>query len=188
MNSPRAARVLMLATHGFEDSELFDTRAALLGAGASVCLASPDTGPISGVVWDAQAGASLASTRSVTPDCTLDAVDLGAFDALVLPGGVTNPDTLRCVPAAVELVRRFTQDGKLVAAICHAPWLLVEADVLRGRRVTGWLSIRRDLANAGADVVEAPVVVDANLITSRMPADIPAFTAEIVEGLRQRVA
>ncbi|WP_321871906.1 type 1 glutamine amidotransferase domain-containing protein [Paraburkholderia tropica] len=184
MNTSRAPRVLMIATHGYEESELFDTQAGLEKMGAVVSLASTDKSPIKGVVWDDEAGESIPSTRMATPDQAFKEVDVDTFDALVLPGGVTNPDILRCVPAAVDLVRKFVQQGKPVAAICHAPWLLVEADVLGNRRVTGWYSIRRDLANAGATVVDEAVVVDGNLITSRMPSDIPTFVDAIGAALR----
>ncbi|KAB7771066.1 type 1 glutamine amidotransferase domain-containing protein [Xanthomonas maliensis] len=183
MSHAPSASILMMATNGYEDSELFDTRAALLGAGFQVTLAAPDTRPLKGVVWNAQAGASRASTQHITPDRTLQAVTIDEFDALVLPGGLSNPDTLRMEPAAIEIVRSFMQQDKVVAAICHAPWLLVEADRLHGRRVTGWYSIRRDLANAGAEVIDAPVVIDGKLITSRMPADIPAFADAIIQAL-----
>ncbi|MGM3389991.1 type 1 glutamine amidotransferase [Stutzerimonas stutzeri] len=175
--------VLMIATNGYEDSELFDTQAALLEAGFGVTLAAIDKKPLKGVVWDEQEGTSNPSSRTVTPDQTLQNVAVDDFDALVLPGGLSNPDTLRMIPTAVDIVRRFIDGGKVVAAICHAPWLLVEADVLRGRRVTGWYSIRRDLINAGAEVLDAEVIIDGNLITSRMPADIPAFADAIIHAL-----
>ncbi|MCH4891705.1 MULTISPECIES: type 1 glutamine amidotransferase domain-containing protein [unclassified Sphingomonas] len=169
--------VLMLATNGFEQSELFDPRQALLDAGARVTLASIDTDPIKGVVNDD------TPAREITPDLTFDQVDIDDYDALVLPGGVANPDRLRMEDRAVEIVEAFFQDEKPVAAICHAPWLLVEADVVEGRRVTSWPSLRTDLANAGANVVDAEVVVDGQLITSRKPDDIPAFNRAIIEML-----
>ena len=169
--------VLMLATNGFEQSELFDPRQALLDAGARVTLASMDTDPIKGVVNDD------TPAREITPDLTFDQVDIDDYDALVLPGGVANPDRLRMEDRAVEIVEAFFQDEKPVAAICHAPWLLVEADVVEGRRVTSWPSLRTDLANAGANVVDAEVVVDGQLITSRKPDDIPAFNRAIIEML-----
>ena len=112
---------------------------------------------------------------TITPDITLDQVDIKQYDGLLLPGGVANPDSLRTDDKAVEIVRNFTLSGKPVAAICHGPWLLVEADVVDGRTVTSWPSVRTDLANAGASVVDREVVVDGNLITSRKPEDIPAF-------------
>lgn len=183
MRKTQPLSVLVVATNGYEDSELFDSQAALLEAGFQVTLASMDRKPLKGVVWDENEGTSKPSTREITPDQTLEAVSVDDFEALVLPGGLTNPDTLRMVPAAVDIVRTFMEKNKVVAAICHAPWLLVEADVLRGRRVTGWYSIRRDLTNAGAEVADEEVVVDGNLITSRMPADIPAFSKAITRAL-----
>ena len=176
------ARVLILATDGFEESELFDPRQALLDAGANVTLASIKTDPIQGVVNDSE------KARTITPDLTLDAVDTEEFDMLLLPGGVGNPDKMRMEERAVEIVGEFMDDGKIVAAICHAPWLLVEADVVDGRRVTSWPSVRTDLENAGADVVDEEVVIDGNLITSRKPDDIPAFSKAVIEALQSELA
>ncbi|MDJ0277283.1 type 1 glutamine amidotransferase domain-containing protein [Sphingomonas sp. 2R-10] len=176
------ARVLILATDGFEESELFDPRQALLDAGAQVTLASIGTDPIQGVVNDSEAA------RKITPDLTLDDVDTEEFDMLLLPGGVGNPDKLRMEERAVEIVSEFMDDGKIVAAICHAPWLLVEADVVDGRRLTSWPSVRTDLENAGADVVDEEVVIDGNLITSRKPDDIPAFSKAVIEALQSELA
>ncbi|MCU6455406.1 type 1 glutamine amidotransferase [Sphingomonas sp. A2-49] len=176
------ARVLMIATNGFEQDELFKPRQALLDAGVTLTLASITTDPIRGVVNDDEKG------ESITPDLTLDDVDTGDYDALVLPGGVGNPDKLRLQERAVEIVTEFMEDDKIVAAICHAPWLLVEADVVDGRRVTSWPSVRTDLENAGADVVDEAVVVDGNLITSRKPDDIPAFNAAILDALAEELA
>lgn len=176
------ARVLILATDGFEDAELFDSRQALLDAGASVTLASIKTDPIQGVKGDKD------PTRTITPDLTLDQVDTEEFDALLLPGGVGNPDTLRMEDRAVNIVGEFMDDDKIVAAICHAPWLLVEADVVDGRRVTSWPSVRTDLENAGGDVVDEEVVVDGKLITSRKPDDIPAFSKALIAALEEELA
>ena len=175
-------RVLMLATDGFEEAELFEPRQALLDAGVQVTLASIKTDEIQGVVNDSEKG------KTITPDLTLDAVDTEEFDALVLPGGVGNPDKLRMQDRAVEIVEEFMDDDKIVAAICHAPWLLVEADVVDGRTVTSWPSVHTDLENAGADVVDEQVVVDDNLITSRKPDDIPAFNKAIIKALTQVAA
>lgn len=177
-------RVLMLATHGFEEAELVQPRLALREAGIEVTLAATDRQPIRGVNYDANTGTSPASEQTFTPDTTFDDVDPAAFDALVLPGGVTNPDTLRLFPKAIAIIRAMADAGKPVAAICHGPWLLIEADVVRGRRTTGWYSIRVDLKNAGSEVIDAEVVVDGNLITSRMPSDIPAFNRAILDALR----
>lgn len=170
------ARVLILATDGFEQSELFEPRQALLDAGASVTLASPNTDPIQGMKHDEKGD-------TITPDATIDSISSENFDALLLPGGVANPDALRMNPRAIEIVQEFMDDDKIVAAICHAPWLLVEANVVDGRRMTGWPSVRTDLANAGAQVLDQEVVVDANLITSRKPGDIPAFNRHLLQAL-----
>ncbi len=175
------ARVLMLATDGFENDELFKPRQALLDAGAKVTLASIKTDPIQG-----EKDGEKADT--ITPDITLADVDTDDYDALVLPGGLGNPDKMRLEERAIEIVSEFMEDDKIVAAICHAPWLLVEADVVDGRSVTSWPSVRTDLENAGADVVDAPVVVDANLITSRKPDDIPAFNEAIINALVEELA
>ncbi|MBR0553793.1 type 1 glutamine amidotransferase domain-containing protein [Stakelama marina] len=171
--------VLILAADGFENSELFKPRQALLDAGAEVTLASIKTDPIQGVVHDSDEG------DKITPDMTLDQVDVSRFDALVLPGGVANPDTMRLQDRAIEIVREFFDAEKTVAAICHAPWLLVEAGVAKGRKATSWPSVRTDLKNAGADVVDEEVVIDGNLITSRKPDDIPAFNNAIMEALQK---
>ncbi len=159
------AKILILATDGFEDSELMEPRRRLKEAGAEVVLASLDRDEIKG-----------DNGTTVAPDRTLDDVSEGDFDALLLPGGTKNPDKLRMHEEAVALVRRFVESGKPVGAICHAPWLLVEAEVVRGRTVTSWPSIRTDLRNAGAEVVDQEAVTDGNLVTSRKPEDIPAFT------------
>jgi protease I len=169
--------VLILATDGFEQSELFKPRQALLDAGVKVTLASIKTDPIQGVVNDSE------KAETITPDLTLDRVEIDDYDALLLPGGVGNPDKMRLEETAVNIVEDFMDAGKTVAAICHAPWMLVEADVVDGRRVTSWPSVRTDLVNAGADVVDEEVVIDDNLITSRKPDDIPAFTKALLNAL-----
>lgn len=175
------ARILMLATNGFEQDELFKPRQALIDAGATLVLAAPTMSPIQGEKHGEKGD-------SITPDATIDQVDTEDYDALVLPGGVANPDKLRMNERAVEIVAEFMDDEKIVAAICHAPWLLVEADVVDGRRVTGWPSVRTDLANAGASVLDEEVVVDGNLVTSRKPDDIPAFNRAIIEALAEELA
>lgn len=158
------AKILFIATDGFEDSELLETRRLLDEKGARTILASPEKKQIEGDKGD-----------TAEPDCTVDDVRAADYDALVLPGGVQNPDKLRMNETVVGLVREFVASGKPVAAICHGPWLLVEADAVRGRTVTSWPSIRTDLRNAGANVVDREAVTDANLVTSRKPEDIPAF-------------
>lgn len=162
------SRILIIATDGFEQSELFDPRQALIDAGAEVVLASPGIEPIQGMKHDEKGD-------TITPEITLDAVKIAEYDGLVLPGGVGNPDTLRINEKAVGIIRAFVESGKPVAAICHAPWLLIEADAVSGKTVTSWPSVRTDLANAGAQVVDQAVAIDGNIITSRKPDDIPAF-------------
>ncbi len=176
------ARILMLAADGFETVELFEPKKALEDAGATVTLASIKADPIQGMEQD------LNKAEMATPDLTLDQVDTDDYDALVLPGGTCNPDKLRQEDRAVEIVSEFMEDGKIVAAICHGPWLLAEADVIDGRRITSYPSIRTDLENAGADVVDEEVVVDGNLITSRKPDDLPAFNRAIIDALVEELA
>jgi protease I len=173
-----AKKVLILATDGFEQSELIDPKQALEDAGIETTVASPKSGEIKG--WD-----QTDWGKSVKVDKTLDEVSADDFDALLLPGGQINPDKLRLEEKAVALVKAFAQGGKPVAAICHGPWLLVEADVVKGRTVTSWPSIRTDLRNAGATVVDEQVVVDGNFITSRKPDDIPAFAKALIEAVNQ---
>ena len=175
------SRILIIATDGFEQSELFEPRQKLMDAGATVTLASPATDPIQGMEHDKKG-------ETIAPDITLDAVQIGDYDGLVLPGGVANPDTLRMNAQAVKIVRVFVASGKPVAAICHGPWLLVEADCVDGKTVTSWPSVRTDLANAGAQVVDEPVVVDGNLITSRKPEDIPAFVDAFKQAVTEAAA
>jgi len=171
-------RVLIIATNGFEQSELTGPRDALNEAGIETVVASPEDGEIKG--WK-----HTNWGESVKVDLDIEDVKATEFDGLVLPGGQMNPDILRMNATAVELVRTFVDAGKPVAAICHAPWLLVEAGVVEGRTVTGWPSIRTDLANAGADVVDKEVVVDGNIITSRKPDDIPAFAQAMIEAVTE---
>jgi protease I len=171
------SRVLFIATDGFEQSELTGPRDALNQAGIETVVASPEAGEIKG--WD-----KTDWGQSVKVDATLDTIDPGEFDALVLPGGQINPDKLRMDETAVGLVKTFAEAGKPVAAICHGPWLLAEAGVIRDRTVTSWPSIRTDLRNAGAEVIDKEVVVDGNLITSRKPDDIPAFSKAVIQALQ----
>lgn len=176
MASLDGIRVAILATDGFEQSELEKPRKALDEAGAKTSVVSPAGGKIKG--WkDKDWGKSISSDLSLS-DASAD-----DFDALVLPGGVHNPDTLRMIPEAVEFVKAFFSTGKPVAAICHGPWTVLEAGEVRGRRMTSWPSLKTDLTNAGAEWVDEEVVVDGNLITSRKPDDIPAFNREIISAL-----
>lgn len=171
-----AKRVLILATDGFEQSELIEPRKALEEAGFETVLASPESGEIKG--WNHSDWGD-----GVVVDAALDEVSAEDFDALLLPGGQMNPDKLRMENRAVEIVEEFDAAGKTIAAICHGPWLLVEADVVDGRTLTSWPSIRTDLENAGADVVDQEVAIDDNFITSRKPDDIPAFNRALIDAL-----
>jgi protease I len=170
------AHVLIMATNRFEESELFGPREILLGKGARLTLASPTRDEIMATVHDEPG-------KRIRPDLTIEEAREEDYDALLLPGGVGNPDQLRMNSAAVRLIRRFAEAGKPVAAICHGPWLLVEADLLRGKRATAWASIRTDLRNAGATVVDEPAVTDGNIITSRKPDDVPAFTEALIKAI-----
>jgi protease I len=172
------ASILIIATDGFEQSELFEPRRRLIDAGARVTLASIRTDPIQGMKH-AEKG------DVIKPDAVLEDVDADDYDALVIPGGVANPDKMRTQARAIELVRAFDDAGKPIAAICHGPWLLVEADIVDGKTVTSWPSLRTDLANAGGNVVDREVVVDGNLITSRKPDDIPAFSDALIRAVEE---
>ena len=172
-------RIMILATNGFEQSELEKPKANLEKAGFATVVVSPEDGSIKG--WDQKDWG-----RSVDVDLTLSEAEAGEFDALLLPGGQMNPDILRMEEKAVRLVKDFCAQGKPVAAICHGPWLLAEADVLQGKTVTSWPSIRTDLRNAGANVVDREVAEDGNLITSRNPDDIPAFSDALIKMLQKQ--
>ena len=174
-------RIMILATNGFEQSELEQPKATLEKAGYECIVVSPEEGEIKG--WDEKDWGD-----AVPVDLTLEEASEGDFDALVLPGGQMNPDILRMNDAAVEMVRSFDEADKPIAAICHAPWLLVEADIVDGRRVTSWPSVRTDLENAGGDVVDDKAVVDGNLVTSRNPDDIPAFCEALIGLLEEQLA
>ena len=181
MNADIARKtVAVLATNGFESDELNQPVRALRDAGATVKIVSPETGKIQG--WK-----SGKWHGEVAVDLTLDEAKAGDFDALVLPGGVLNPDTLRQDERAVTFVRAFFEAGKPVGAICHGPWLLVEADVVKGRQVTSYASIKTDLINAGAKWEDSEVVCDQGLVTSRQPSDLGAFCAKLVEEVTEGV-
>lgn len=167
-------KIAILATDGVEQSELSEPRRALDEAGATTVLVSIKDGSIKG--WN-----HTDWGDTFQADETVDNVDAQDFDALLLPGGVMNPDQLRQNPKAVDFVRDFFEEGKPVAAICHGPWMLVEADVLDGRKVTSWPSLQTDLRNAGAQWVDEAVVVDQGLVTSRKPDDIPVFNDKMIE-------
>lgn len=175
-------KIAILATDGFEQVELMDPRKALEGAGATTVVLSPRSGEIKG--WKFKEWGD-----KVKVDKTLDDANPNDYDALVLPGGVINPDHLRMEPKVINFVRQFVSTGKPVAAICHGPWTLVEADVVRGKKVTSWPSLKTDLKNAGATWVDQEVVKDGQFIFSRKPDDIPAFNQAVIEavstGVRQ---
>lgn len=168
------ARILIMSANGFEQSELEVPRDELRKAGARVDVASPDGKPIRG--WDQKDWG-----KTVEADLKIADVKASDYQALVLPGGQINPDLLRIDADAMKAVREFIAAGKIVAAICHGPWLLVEADAVRGRKVTSYKSIRTDMQNAGGQWVDEEVAVDDGIITSRSPEDLPAFVASIIE-------
>ena len=168
------ARVAILFCDGVERSELTEPLDALRQAGARVDLVSTERGEV-------QMFEHLDKAETIMADRAVGEVDASEYDGLMLPGGVANPDRLRMEPAAVEFVRAFFDQHKPVAAICHAPWTLVEADVVRGRTVTSWPSLRTDLRHAGASWVDEEVRVDGELVTSRKPDDLPAFCAQMVD-------
>ena len=168
--------IAILATHGFEQSELMGPLDRLRAAGLKVDIVSPESGAIRG--WkDKDWG------DTVDVDVALDNASVDDYDALVLPGGVMNPDLLRANKHAVAFVRAFDAAGKPLAAICHAPWLLAESGAAKGRELTSWPSLRTDLENAGARWKDAEVVVDGHVITSRKPDDVPAFSQAVIDAL-----
>jgi protease I len=169
-------RVMIIATDGFEQSELEKPKANLEQAGFETVVVSLEDGEIKG--WDQKDWG-----RPVKVDMTVDEVEATDFDALLLPGGQMNPDILRMNDRVVKLVKDFDQAGKPIAAICHGPWLLVEAGIVEGKTVTSWPSVRTDLRNAGANVVDQAVATDGNIITSRKPDDIPAFSEALIAAL-----
>ncbi len=176
-NALQGKKIAMLAADGVEKVEFETPRAQLTENGAQVQLLSPKTGDIQARNHDLEPAGTIRVDRAVS-EASVD-----EFDALVLPGGTVNPDKLRMDSTAVSFVRDFVNSGKPVAAVCHGPWTLVEAGVVAGRTMTSYPSIRTDLRNAGARVVDEEVVVDRNLITSRSPDDLPAFCAKLIDQL-----
>jgi len=174
--SLNGVKVAILATDGFEQSELLEPRRALDDAGATTEVISLKTGRIKG--WNHKEWG-----EEVAVDKTLESVDAKSYDALLLPGGVMNPDTLRMNPQAVEFVKAFFSAKKPVGAICHGPWTVIEAGAAKGRTMTSWPSLKSDIQNAGGKWVDQEAVVDGNLVTSRNPKDIPAFNREVAKLL-----
>jgi len=173
-------KVAILVADGYEQSELLGPRAALDQAGATTVIVSPKNGEVRG--WkETDWGDSVAVGASI------DSAKADEYDALLLPGGVKNPDTLRTVPKAVQFVKSFFDAGKPVAAICHGPQMLIEAGVVRGRKVTSFPSIKTDLINAGAQWSDQPVVTDQGLVTSRKPSDIPEFNRKMIEEIGEGI-
>lgn len=168
-------KIAILATHGFEESELLQPQAALQAAGADTKVISLEMGTIKG--WNDKNWG-----QEVPVDLTIDKAKPDEFDALLLPGGVMNPDQLRMNPKAVHFARAFFDAHKPIAAICHGPWLLVEAGIVKGRTLTSWPSLKTDIINAGGKWVDQDVVSEQGLITSRKPADIPAFNSAMIKA------
>jgi protease I len=171
----------LVAAEGIEKAELVEPWTAVEQADLEPVLISPQEGKV-------QLFEHLDKAETQPVDLVVSEAKVSDFDALVLPGGVANPDQLRTDEEAVAFVREFVESGKPVAAICHAPWTLVEADVLRGKRLTSWPSLQTDIRNAGGEWVDEKVVVDGNLITSRKPDDIPAFNSAVLEALHHGVS
>lgn len=163
-------RIALLATNGFEDSELTKPLEAIRDAGAEVTIISEEKGEFTG-----------KNGTTMTADLAAPDARAHNYDGLLLPGGLANPDRLRMNPSAIDFIRDFCEQRKPIAAICHAPWLLIEAEVVEGRTLTSWPSLRTDLMNAGAIWVDEEVVVDHGLVTSRNPDDIPAFIEKTIE-------
>jgi protease I len=171
-------KVAILVANGFEQSEMTEPRKALDEAGANTEIVSPEKGKVKGwqhTDWGDQFGI----------DCPLDNADPAKYDALLLPGGVMNPDKLRMNEKAVRFVKHFWDAGKPIAAICHGPWMLVETGIARGRRLTSYWSIKTDMKNAGAEWVDEEVVVDNGVVTSRSPADLEAFNRKMIEEIAE---
>lgn len=174
MANLKGKKIAILATDGFEQSELLKPRSALEAEGAETSVVSLKAGEIKG--WNEKDWGD-----SIGVDLTVDEANPDQFDALLLPGGVMNPDKLRMNPKAVEFARSFFDAGKPIAAICHGPWLLVEAGIVKNRTLTSWPSLKTDIVNAGGKWVDQEVVNDSGITTSRKPADIPAFNRVMIQ-------
>jgi protease I len=173
-------RVAILVAEGFEQSEMVEPRKALEGAGAETLIVSPAKDEVQG--WN-----HFDKAERYNVDVPIEEANADEFDALLLPGGVANPDQLRTQPQAVAFVKRFVESGKPIGVICHGPWTLIEAGAVKGRTLTSWPSLRTDLVNAGAKWVDQEVVVDRGLVSSRKPADLPAFSKKLIEEIGEGV-
>lgn len=176
MSNLQDSNILIIATDGFQKDELFEPLSYFKGKGADVKLASPSLEKIS---------AGEGDDQSIKPDMTLEDVKVSAYDALILPGGLANPDSLRQNEDAISLIRAFATEGKTIGAICHAPWLLAETGIVEGRKITSFPSIKTDMKNAGATWVDKEVACDNGVVTSRKPDDLPAFCAKIEEEINE---
>ncbi len=181
MSTLSGLTVAILVADGFEQVEMTDPRKALQEAGADTRIVSPAKDEVQG--WN-----HYDKADKFRVDVALDGADAKDFDALLLPGGVANPDQLRTLPRAVEFVREFFEADKPVAVICHGPWTLIEAGVVKGRSITSWPSVKTDLVNAGAQWTDKEVVVDHGLVSSRKPDDIPAFNRKMIEEFAEGAA
>lgn len=180
MNELQGRKVAILVAKGFEQDELAQPKRALEEAGAKAMIISPEKGPLRAWKYDDWGDAFEV-------DMPLSEANPDDFDALVLPGGVINPDRLRLYPEAIRFIRAFFDAAKPVAAVCHGPWTLIDAGVVYGRRVTSWPSLKTDLKNAGAHWVDQEVVVDSGLVTSRKPDDLPAFNRKLIEEIHEGI-
>ncbi len=169
-------KVAILVAEGFEQSEMVQPRKALQAAGAKTMIVSPAEDEVQG--WN-----HFDKAERFNVDIPIEEANADEFDALLLPGGVANPDQLRTQPKAVQFVQRFVESGKPIGVICHGPWTLIEAGAVKGRALTSWPSLKTDLVNAGAKWVDQEVVVDRGLVSSRKPADIPAFIRKFIEEI-----
>lgn len=176
-NELKGCRVAILVADGFEEVEMTEPRKALEEAGADVTLVSPAQGKV-----QAFSDKEMKKSNTFTVDGPLPYTRPETFDALMLPGGVQSPDKLRLIPEAIAFVEHFVGAAKPIAALCHGPWMLINAGGVRGKKMTSWPSLEMDLRNAGAQWSDAPVIVDRNLVTSRKPADLPQFCAKMIEA------
>lgn len=176
MSNLNEKNILILAADGFQQEEFFEPMDYMREQGATVHVASMKTEPIK---------ADSEEQREYTPELTFSGVNVADYDGLIIPGGLKNPDTLRQQDEAIQLVRDFAEQGKTIGAICHGPWLLAEADLIEGRDVTSYPSIKTDLRNAGGRWTDAETVTDNGIVTSRNPSDIPAFNRKLVEELNE---